>query len=84
MGGVMHEEDHANSIPSTWLLHLLATGVHFGACVINSPSSFAYYLDLFNFLLEPGLSYFRVLCICLLFVCFVGAAAYHSPFSELP
>ena len=33
------------------------------ACVINSPSTFTYYLDLSNFILESGLSYFRVLTV---------------------
>ena len=37
----------------------------------------AYYLDLSNFLLESGLSYFRVLPICLIVVCFASAAGCH-------
>ena len=44
MTGVMHEADHAYSIQNTWLLHRLATDVLFIACVINSPSTFTYYL----------------------------------------
>ena len=45
----------------TWRFHRLANDVPFVACVIfNSPSIFAYYLDLPNFLLESGMSYFRV------------------------
>ena len=49
------------SIWSTWWLHRgLATDVPFIACVINSPSTFTYHLDLSNFILESGLSYFRV------------------------
>ena len=47
------------------------------ACVINSPMTFTYYLDLSNFILESGLSYFRVLTICLLLVYFVSAAGCH-------
>ena len=35
---------------------------------------FACYLDLSNFRLESGLSYFRVLSVCLLFGYFVSAA----------
>ena len=35
------------------------------------------YLDLSNFILEAGLSYFRVLTICLLLVYFVSAAGCH-------
>ena len=58
MAGVMHEADHAYSIQSTWSLHRLATDVPFIACVINSLSIFVYNLDLSNFLLESGLSYF--------------------------
>ena len=64
MAGVMHEEDHAYSIQST--------DVPFIACVINSPSIFTYYLDLSNFILESGLSHFRVSTICLLLVYFVS------------
>ena len=51
--------------------------VPFLACVINSPSTFTYYLDLSNFISESGLSYFRVLTICLLLVYFVSAAGCH-------
>ena len=47
------------------------------ACVINSPSTFTCYLDLLNFISESGLSYFRVLTICLLLVYFVSAAGCH-------
>ena len=47
--------------------------VLFVACVIDSPSNFAYYLGLSNFFFERGLLYFRVLYICLLLVCFVGS-----------
>ena len=50
MAGVMHEAGHAYSIWSTWLLHRLATGVPFIACVINLPCTFTHYLDLSNFL----------------------------------
>ena len=51
MAGVMHEADHAYAIRNTWLLHRLATNVPFIACVINSPCTFTYYLDLSNFIL---------------------------------
>ena len=54
MAGVMHEAEHAYSIRSTWWL---ANDVLFIACVINSPSTFTYYLDLSNFISEFGLSY---------------------------
>ena len=37
------------------MLHPLATDVPLIACAINSPSPFAYYLDLSNFLQESGL-----------------------------
>ena len=47
------------------------------ACVINSPGNFTCYLDLSNFILESGLSYFRVLTICLLLVYVVSAAGCH-------
>ena len=46
-------------------------------CVINSPCNFTYYLDVSNFILESGLSYFRVLTICLLLVYSVSAAGCH-------
>ena len=49
MVGVMHEADHAYSIWSTWLLHLLTTNVPFIACVINLPCTFTHYLELSNF-----------------------------------
>ena len=56
-------------------LHLiivaLATDVPFIASIINSPSTFTYYLDMSNFLLESELSYFRVLSIYLPLVCFL-------------
>ena len=39
MAGAMHEAEHAYSIQSTWLLHLLATDVPFIACVIHLPST---------------------------------------------
>ena len=45
------------------IIHRLATNVPFIACVIDSPNTFTYYLDLLNFILEPGLSYFVVLTI---------------------
>ena len=61
MVGVMHEADHAYSIRSTCCLHRLATDVPFMTCVINSLSTFTYYLDLLNFISESGLLYFRVL-----------------------
>ena len=77
MAGFMHEADHAHSIQSTWWLHRLATDVPLIACVINSPNTFTYYLKLSNFILEFGLSYFRVLTICLLLVYFVSAAGCH-------
>ena len=57
-------------------MHLLAIDVQFIACVIISPSTFTYYLES-NFISESGLSYFRVLAICLLLVYFVGAAGCH-------
>ena len=77
MTGVMHEADHVYSIRSTWGLHRLATDVPFIACVINSPHTFTYYLDLSNFISESGLLYFRVLTVCLLLVNFVSAGGYH-------
>ena len=49
MADVMHEEDHAYSIPSTWCLHRLATDVPFIACVINLPCTFNLYLDMSSF-----------------------------------
>ena len=55
-------------------IHRLATNVPSIACVINSLSTFTYYLDLLNFILESGLSYFRVLTNCLLFFYFVSFA----------
>ena len=51
--------------------------VPFIAFVINSPSTFTYYLDLSNFISQSGLPYFRVLTICLLLVYFVSAAGCH-------
>ena len=36
-------------------LHRLATDVPFIACVINSPSTFTYHLDLSNFILFHNL-----------------------------
>ena len=48
MAGVMHEEDHAYSIWSTWWLHRLATKVPFIAYVINLPCTFTHYLELSN------------------------------------
>ena len=51
MVGVMHETDHAYSIQSIWWLQRLATDVPFIVCVINSPCTFTYYLDLSNFIL---------------------------------
>ena len=45
--------------------------------VIDSLSIFVYNLDLSNFLLESGLSYFLFLSICLLLVYFVSAAGCH-------
>ena len=77
MVGVMHEADHAYSIRSTWWLHRLAIDVPVIACVISSPCTFTYYLDLSIFVLESGLSYFKVLTICLLLVYFVSAAGCH-------
>ena len=77
MAGVMHEADHAYSMWSTWWLYWLATDVPLTVCVINLPCTFTYYLDLSNFILESGLSYFRVLTICLLLVYFVSAAGCH-------
>ena len=77
MASVMHKADRSYSIWSTWCLHRLATDVPFIACVIDSPSTFTYYLDISNFILESGLSYFKVLTICLLLVYFVGAAGCH-------
>ena len=47
------------------------------ACVIHLPCTFTYYLDLSNFILESGLSYFRVLTICLLLIYFVSVAGCH-------
>ena len=69
----MHVVDHAYSIQSTWWLHRLIIV----ACVIISPSTFTYYLDLSEYTLESGLSYFRVLTICLLLIYFVSAAGCH-------
>ena len=51
VAGVMHEADHAYSIQNTWWLHRLATDVPFISCVINSPCTFTYHLDLSNFIL---------------------------------
>ena len=73
MAGVMHEADHTCSNRNNWLLHRLTTDVPSIACIINSPSTFTYYLDLLNFISEFGLSYYRVLTICLLLVYFVSA-----------
>ena len=56
---------------------VLATDVPFIACVINSSSIFVYNLDLSNFLLQSGFSYFWVLSVCLLLVSFVCAAGCH-------
>ena len=81
MAGVTHEADHAYSIQSTWRLHQLATDVPFIACAIDSPCTFTCYLALSNFISESGLSYFRVLTICLLLVYFVSAAERHFFFS---
>ena len=50
----------------SFFLDLLFTDVPFIACVINSPRTFTYYLNLPIFILESGLLYFRVLTICLL------------------
>ena len=58
-------------------INQLANSVHFITCAINSPSTFAYYLELSNFLLESGLSYFSVLTLCILFISFVGPAGCH-------
>ena len=44
------------------------------ACVMNWFSIFDYYLDSENFLLESGLSYFKVM---FLLVCFVSAVRCH-------
>ena len=50
MAGVMHEADHAYSIRSTWLLHILSTDVPFIVFVINLPHIFfTYYLELSKF-----------------------------------
>ena len=51
----------------------------FVACVIHlpCPSTFTYYLDMSNFLSEPGLWYLRVLLICLLFVFVMIASECH-------
>ena len=73
MAGVMHEADHSYSIQRTWWLHRLATDVPFIACVINSPCTFTYYLDLSNFILWSGQS----CSICLLLVYFVSAVGCH-------
>ena len=51
-----------------------ATDVPTIDCIINSQSIFVYNLDLSNFLLESGLSYFLFLSVCLLLVYFVSAA----------
>ena len=60
-------------------MHRLATDVPFIACVINLSSTFTQYLDLSNFcfILRYGLSYFRILAICLLLVYFVSPAGCH-------
>ena len=57
--------------------HLVTISISY-RCTIHSlcynlSSSFTYHLDLSNFILESGLSYFRVLTICLLLVYFVSA-----------
>ena len=67
--GVMYEGNSPYSILSTWLsywrsnfsynsiqLLIISTDLPFIACVINSPCTFTYYLDLANFILESGLS----------------------------
>ena len=70
-------------LPSTFTdyldlwLHQLAADVPFIACIICLPSTFTDYLDLLCFILESGLSYFRVLIVCLLLVYFVIAAGCH-------
>ena len=53
------------------------TLVPFIACAVNSPSTFAYCLELSNFLLKSGLLYLRVSSICLQLVYFVSAAECH-------
>ena len=73
MAGVIHGVDYAYSIRSTRSLHRLSTDVPFVTCVINSLSTFVYYLHLSNFLPDFGLSYFKVLSVYRLFVCFVTA-----------
>ena len=61
----------------TWWLHWLTTNAPLIACVINSPSAFLCYLNLSIFILESGLSYFKVLTICFLLVYFVNVAGCH-------
>ena len=46
-------------------------------CVINLADAFAFNLDLSNFLLESRFPYFKVLSVCLLFVCSVSAAEWN-------
>ena len=46
IAGVIHQADQAYSIQSIRRLHQLATDILFIAYVINSPSTFIYYLDL--------------------------------------
>ena len=50
MDGCYEEADNMYSIQRTWRLHRLATDVPFIACIINSPRTFTYYLDLSNFI----------------------------------
>ena len=54
-----------------------APGDYIVTRVLNSSSTFAYYLYLSNFLSESGLLYFRVLSVVLMFVCFVSAVGYY-------
>ena len=77
MAGVMYEADQANSGDYINYVLIIIIDYLFIARVINSPSTFTYYLDLSNFISESGLSYFLILTICLLLVYFVSAAGCH-------
>ena len=60
MASGMHKVDHAHSIWSTWWLRRSAKDASLGVCVINSSSILTFYLDLSNFRLESGSSYFSI------------------------
>ena len=66
-GGFLLSSSHVRRVcPGGMVLDEIDT------CIINSPCTFTCYLDLSNFIVEPGVSYFRVLTIC-----FVSAVGCH-------